>query len=262
VPAGWQFTDAASGPIEFGNYWTSTADVATPDLVPAGEWNADTNPDGWRPYGIASGTLSVTASAVESTAAAAIAACNAAAEIAAVVTAANGGTDTGAGVLAPVSEIFLAGGATFAVYAPAYGSAFNLPGDCLRLLKIDGWDIDAPRQRFEILGRFLLLEATLAEAPVVHYIASTAPVDEWPTTFTDAVCFLLASRLAPKLAQDQRLAADFLAKHEQALGKARSKDARETRSKENHGPRQLAARSGLVQARFGAAWRAPYSFPE
>lgn len=34
----------------------SSAPVATPDLVPAGAWDAETNPNGWEPLGLSSGT--------------------------------------------------------------------------------------------------------------------------------------------------------------------------------------------------------------
>jgi hypothetical protein len=126
------------------------------------------------------------------------------------------------------------------------------------------WDVSAaPRmalrtdyypdnERFEIQGRHLLLEETAAEAPVIHYIAADPPVTEWPATFADAVALLIAARLAPRLAQSENLAAALIQKHEMSLGKARSKDTRETRSKENHGPRAMAARSGLVRARYGS----------
>ena len=36
--------------------WRSTANVASPDLVPSGAWNAVTNPDAWKPQGSATGT--------------------------------------------------------------------------------------------------------------------------------------------------------------------------------------------------------------
>lgn len=133
-----------------------------------------------------------------------------------------------------------------------YQSAFLLPSDCLRLLKINGQDIDAPRQDFEIQGRYLLFAEVVNSSPVIHYITKNAPLTEYPTTFTDAVVFLLASRLASKITQDQRLTESLIQKHEMALGKARSKDARETRSGENHGPRQLAIRSPFVRARYGS----------
>jgi hypothetical protein len=40
--------------------WTSTANVATPDLVPAGAWHADTNSTAWKPSDPADGTPTVT----------------------------------------------------------------------------------------------------------------------------------------------------------------------------------------------------------
>lgn len=47
-----------------GSYWTSTADVASPELVPSGAYNEETNSDAWRPTGDATGTPTFTASAV------------------------------------------------------------------------------------------------------------------------------------------------------------------------------------------------------
>lgn len=191
---------------------------------------------------------------VISTAAEVIAAINAEPEAAALVLAANAGASDGSGEVASLSLTALSGGTSVStVFAPAYGSAFNLPEDCLRLIKIDGEDIACPRRDFEIQGRYLLLEEAEAEAPVIHYITNAPPVPEWPTTFADAVAALLASRIAPKLIQNPQLAQQLAGGHEMALGKARSKDARETRSAENFGPRQLSARSGLVRARYGGS---------
>jgi len=41
--------------------WTSTADVATPDLVPTGAWHETSNPDAWKPADSATGTPVATA---------------------------------------------------------------------------------------------------------------------------------------------------------------------------------------------------------
>lgn len=147
-------------------------------------------------------------------------------------------------------------------FVSEFQSAFLLPDDCLRVLKVAGDDLDLPRNRWDIQGRYLLLPdaadaATGVTAPLIYYIGARPAVSAWPTLFTDAVAFLLAARLAPLLTQDPRLTAELLQKHELALGKARSKDTRETRSKENHGPRQLAARSNLARSRYGDT-RPPY----
>lgn len=143
---------------------------------------------------------------------------------------------------------------------PGWSTSWTLPTDCLRLRQINSIDIDQPELRFEIQGRQLLLSDLYTETdpPAVTYITNDPPVDEWPTTFTDAVAFLLASRLAPKLTQSQTIADSMFQKHEIALGKARSKDTRETRSAENNTPRMLAAKSGLVQSRYGRTSRPPY----
>lgn len=137
------------------------------------------------------------------------------------------------------------------VYAPDFGSAFTLPANCLRLLRVNGFDPYAGSGDFDIQGRFLLFRGTGREAPDIRYIIKDPPIPEWPTTFTEAVSYLLASKMALKLTQDQGVKDSLFAQHEGALGKARSKDSRETRSAENHGPRHLAARSSLVAARFG-----------
>lgn len=159
-----------------------------------------------------------------------------------------------------IPETALTGGYTAPAIPPGWSTAWFLPTDCLRLRQINSIDIDQPELRFEIQGRQLLLSDlyTDTDPPAVTYITNDPPVDEWPTTFTDAVAFLLASRLAPKLTQSQTIADSMFQKHEIALGKARSKDTRETRSAENNTPRMLAAKSGLVQSRYGRTSRPPY----
>ena len=133
----------------------------------------------------------------------------------------------------------------------AHGTVFDLPADCLRVLTLSTSDFDIPQNLFAIQGRYLLLRDTDAPEPILRYIASDPPVDEWPLTFVDAVAFLIAARIAPKIAQSADLEAKFTQLHEIALGKARSKDTREVKSRENFGPRQLAARCSLVRARYG-----------
>ncbi len=41
--------------------WESTADVESPEMVPAGDWHATTNPHAWKPVSPATGTPIVTA---------------------------------------------------------------------------------------------------------------------------------------------------------------------------------------------------------
>lgn len=134
--------------------------------------------------------------------------------------------------------------------------AWLLPADSLRLLTINGADPDLPSQRFEIQGRYLLTDTP--EPPTIRYITAEPPVEEWPATFMDAVAYSLAGRLAPILTQSDNKVQAFTTAAEIALGKARSKDTRETRSAENMTPRRLAALSGLARARYQNHTRPPY----
>jgi hypothetical protein len=221
--------------------WYSTDDVLSPDLVTT--WNATAPAAGTPDF---AGTIANTAADI-------IAATTADFAASLLVTAENYGASDGTGVVATVAATNLSGGtSTSTVFAPAYGSAFNLPDDCLRVIQIDTTDLDAPLNQWEIQGRHLLLPGENEDAPVIHYLSNSADVSTWPVTFADAVAYLLAHRLAPLLSDDQNLAAGLLNRSQIALGQARSRDARETRSKENHGPRALAARSGLVTSRFGS----------
>jgi len=226
------------------------------DFYDAQKTSAALSPAGLTAWTLASGTGQPTVTGIPSTAAEVLAALQAHAGARALVTVVAIEGSDGTGTIGAMAETSLAEGAE-GLFAPSYGSAFFLPDDCLRLIKIDGADIDAPRNRFEIQGRYLLLPESGAPAPVIHYITESPPVPEWPTTFVDAVVLLLAAKIAPKITQNPQVGNDLLAKHEQALGKARSKDTRETRSKENHGPRALSARSGLVNARWGGARPGP-----
>jgi len=211
---------------------------------------------GWTAMSPATGSLEL--SLVESTDAEIVEAINANAAAALLGTAALLEDSDGSGTVGVVESVHLSGGAsTGAVFAPAYASAFNLPADCLRLLKIQDKDLMQWRNEFSIQGRILLIEEALTEAPIVEYIASGTPQSEWPSTFKEAVVMGLAVKLAGKLSVDPNVALSLTQRAEVALGRARSKDARETRSNENHGPRHLAARSGFVRARYGNS-RPPY----
>jgi hypothetical protein len=55
-PVGWEILDEERS----GAGWTSTANVASSELVPTGAWNAVTNPDAWKPVSPATGTPVVT----------------------------------------------------------------------------------------------------------------------------------------------------------------------------------------------------------
>lgn len=142
---------------------------------------------------------------------------------------------------------------------PNWLSSYELPASCLRVIRIIGDDRDIPVNLFEIEQRQLLLMDEFSdELPIIQFIANDIDVSMWSSTFVEAITLLLASKLSIKLTQDVQLAALLLQRHEVALGKARSKDSKETRSNENRGARQMAARSELVRSRYSRTIIPPY----
>jgi hypothetical protein len=142
---------------------------------------------------------------------------------------------------------------------PNWLSSYELPSTCLRLIRVIGDDRDIPENLFEIEQRQLLLMDEFSDdLPIIQYISNDIPVSKWSSTFVEAVALLLASKICVKLTQDVALMASLVQRHEMALGKARSKDSKETRSNENRTARQLAARSELVRARYSRSIIPPY----
>jgi hypothetical protein len=142
---------------------------------------------------------------------------------------------------------------------PNWLSSYDLPASCLRVIRIIGDDRDIPVNLFEIEQRQLLLMDEFSdELPIIQFITNDVDVSMWSSTFVEAITLLLASKLCIRLTQDVQLAALLLQRHEVALGKARSKDSKETRSNENRGARQMAARSELVRSRYSRTIIPPY----
>lgn len=138
-----------------------------------------------------------------------------------------------------------------------WGAAWQLPADLVRHIRIVGADRDIPVTSYEIEGRKLLCDIT--EDLGIVYVSNAKPVNEWDSLFVDALVLQLAAELAGPIAQNPAQAADLLTQFERlALPAAETADAREVLSGENFGPRQLAATSSLVAARFAANGRPPY----
>lgn len=213
-----------------GTAWESTEDVATPDLVTS-----------WTATGSATGTPTLTAS--PPTAAQAIAAGNAALE----ETFANAPGSDGTGTLAAVASTPFQGGRT--TILPDWGTSYDLPADCLRVLSLTGPDRDAPLTQFRILGRKILLPPTYTTSDrlTIEYITSEDTT--WPATFREAFIQLLASRIATRITGDPNRAAALKNDHRETLARAQLKDSQETRSNENNIVRSLILRSPLVRAR-------------
>lgn len=140
-----------------------------------------------------------------------------------------------------------------------WSAAWQLPADCIRLIRIPTNDPSNPVRDFAVEGRHLLTNVGWSSLRVV-YVTNSRPVAEWIPLFVDAVVYKLAARIAGDVTQNPSLAEAALKKLETlAMPAAQTADARESLSAENFGPRHLASMSPLVQARFRADGRPPYT---
>jgi hypothetical protein len=219
-----------TNPPSPGTSWESTEDRATPDLVTS-----------WTATGSATGTPTLVAS--PPTAAQAIAAANAALE----ETFANAPGSDGTGTLAAVPSTPFQGGRT--TLLPDWGTAYDLPADCLRVLKLTGPDRGAPITDFRIIGRKLLLSPLAALTDRLHIEYITSEASDWSATFREAFRYLLASRIATRITGSPNLAAQLLQDHRETLARATLKDSQETSSNENNPMREMILRSPLARAR-------------
>lgn len=212
-------------------FWLGTGPLgSTPDQI-----------ETWTPNIGSPGTPTLTAS--PPTAAQAIAAGNAALE----ETFANAPGSDGTGTLAAVASTPFQGGRT--TILPDWGTSYDLPADCLRVLSLTGPDRDAPLTQFRILGRKILLPPTYTTSDrlTIEYITSEDTT--WPATFREAFIQLLASRIATRITGDPNRAAALKNDHRETLARAQLKDSQETRSNENNIVRSLILRSPLVRSR-------------
>ena len=213
----------------------SEEDVATPDLVTNWLWIDGPNPGtptGPPPPG-----------APPPPPPPAIAAANAALE----ETFANAPGSDGTGTLAAVPSTPFQGGRT--TLLPDWGTAYDLPADCLRVLKLTGPDRGAPITDFRIIGRKLLLSPLAALTDRLHIEYITSDATGWSATFREAFRYLLASRLATRITGSPNLAAQLLQDHRETLARATLKDSQETSSNENNPMREMILRSPLARAR-------------
>ncbi len=101
------------------------------------------------------------------------------------------------------------------------GGECELPADCLRLQKVkaDG---------FSLAERVLKVEGNLKKVELVYttnrYVQNVSTPEGQPT-FDEAVALLIASKLAPRLTSDWRLAQTLEQRAYQKLGEAKYKDA-------------------------------------
>lgn len=138
-----------------------------------------------------------------------------------------------------------------------WATAWQLPSDFVRLIRIPSGDPHAPIRSFAIEGRHLLVSGL--DTVEILYVSNAVPIPYWDVLFIDAVKFSLAAAIAGDVSKNPDLADRATTKLQQlALPAAQTADAREVGSGENFGPRALAAKSGLVAARFRMDGRPPF----
>lgn len=134
--------------------------------------------------------------------------------------------------------------------ASEWTSAWQIPGDCVRFIRVVGRDPENPIRDYAIEGSSLLVHGD--EAVKIVYISNDVPVTGWDDLFIDAMKYLLASQIASDITQSPQLAESALAKFNNlALPAATLADAREVRSNENYGVLQEISTATTLRARYG-----------
>ena len=105
-----------------------------------------------------------------------------------------------------------------------YSSEFQLPNDCLRVLRINDNNFGANYPRWVIEGNKLLANVDSVKIKYVCDLTDTGLFDE---NFSEALAFLIASDLSYALVQSASLSKAMLDMHTQILRDARSFDAQE-----------------------------------
>lgn len=213
------------------NQAMSTADVDTPDLIPTGAYDEDTNPHAWQ---VLSGEapsviLSWTTTAAEVVTAAAASTL----ALSLVAAAMPDGTD-GSGTISPASSQSLTGG-DVGIYSPMWDYAFFLPSDCVCLRAVFDEDRD-PIDKFERgTSNDGQLVFTNHSAPLIaRYTSRVTATAQFPPLFVDALSTLLAAKMARAITGSDQLESALLSAYLTAiLPEARFRDAQETASGEN-----------------------------
>lgn len=132
-------------------------------------------------------------------------------------------------------------------------SAWTLPDDHVRLIRIVGLNVDNPLREFALEGNTLLVNGldSATDTLSIVYVSNAVAVTDWDALFIEALVYKLAAKIAPRIAQNDSLATNLLTKFQQlALPAATNKDAREVASGEGMSPQRLISQSPLCQARY------------
>ena len=136
-----------------------------------------------------------------------------------------------------------------------YACAWQMPGDCVRIIRISSGLVNRPIQNFSRRGRALLTDDLSAVELV--YVTRAVEIPYWDSLFTDALALKLASAIAGDVCQNPALISEVRSEFESlALPTAQTADAKEANSGEGFGLADMLGTSALV-ARRRANLRGP-----
>jgi len=106
-------------------------------------------------------------------------------------------------------------------------AAYQLPNDCVRVGYVDGQPFRVKDvTKWRLRGRTLLLMGGAAlEEVTVHYVSKTTSPDWFTPMFTEAVEYMLASKLALSIPESKTLATTLFQQAELTLARAAGLDA-------------------------------------
>jgi len=131
--------------------------------------------------------------------------------------------------------------------APDFGFSYRYrqPTDCIRVLRVNGRDVDEPTDLYEIEGRDILTDADTMKLQYIRYTEDTTLFD---SLFVEALAILIASKVAVTIRQDERLAASLTKQYLTViLPRARKVDGNE-RNKAPYDARQQSRSLGSRQS--------------
>lgn len=126
-----------------------------------------------------------------------------------------------------------------------YESAWQMPADCVRIIRLSDNNPFLPLTDFARRGRSILINGVTTLELV--YVTNSVPIHEWDSLFIDALVLSLASRIAGDVTQNPGMASEAKQEVEAlALPTAQTADAREANSGEGFGLVNLIAQSSLA----------------
>ena len=133
-----------------------------------------------------------------------------------------------------------------------YDYKYQLPSDSLRFLDLNGEPWKNKTETFDINGKELHTNETLAH---IRYIAWVENTEEWDVLLAEAVGIKLAMRIARQITKDGMSGEQFFPLYQQVLAKAIHVDAMEVGSGENSPIENMLESSMIVNAGYDGVYR-------